>query len=31
MYQLEVQRRQALPAAGTLTPFEPAPTETVVA
>jgi thermitase len=28
---LEVQRRQALLAAGTLTPFEPAPTETVVA
>jgi len=28
---LEVQRRQALLAAGTLTPFEPAPTETIVA
>jgi thermitase len=28
---LEVQRRQALIAAGTLTPFEPAPTETIVA
>jgi hypothetical protein len=28
---LEVQRRQALLAAGTLTPFEPQPTETVVA
>lgn len=28
---LEVQRRQALLAAGTLTPFEPAPTTTVVA
>ena len=28
---LEVQRRQALLAAGTLTPFEPDPTETIVA
>ena len=28
---LEVQRRQALLAAGTLTPFEPGPTETIVA
>jgi hypothetical protein len=28
---LEVQRRQALLATGTLTPFEPAPTETIVA
>jgi thermitase len=28
---LEVQRRQALLAAGTLTPFTPAPTETIVA
>jgi thermitase len=28
---LEVQRRQALLAAGTLTPFEPAPAETIVA
>jgi hypothetical protein len=28
---LEVQRRQALLAAGTLAPFEPAPTETIVA
>jgi hypothetical protein len=28
---LEVQRRKALLAAGTLTPFEPAPTETIVA
>lgn len=28
---LEVQRRQALLAAGTLTPFEPPPTETIVA
>jgi hypothetical protein len=28
---LEVQRRQALLAAGTLTPFEPQPTETIVA
>jgi hypothetical protein len=28
---LEVQRRQALLAAGTLTPFEPAPKETIVA
>jgi len=28
---LEVQRRQALLAAGTLTPFEPEPTETIVA
>lgn len=27
---LEIQRRQALLAAGTLTPFEPAPTETIV-
>jgi hypothetical protein len=31
LMNLEVQRRQALLAAGTLTPFEPAPTETVVA
>jgi hypothetical protein len=28
---LEVQRRQALLAAGTLTPFEAPPTETIVA
>jgi thermitase len=28
---LEVQRRKALLAAGTLTPFEPEPTETIVA